>query len=100
MFTWGLIGLFAGIFSQVLKVNRLLLAIYGIFAGILYSLLMDIWTVLWYDNQFHMQLYLTAIVSALPYTIIYAFSNIIFLLWLTKPIGDKLLRIKKKYGII
>lgn len=99
MFTWGLIGLLAGIFSPVLKGNRLLLAIYGIFAGVLYSLLMDIWTVLWYDNQFHMQLYLTAVVSALPYTFIYVFSNIIFLLWLTKPIGDKLLRIKKKYGI-
>ncbi len=99
MFTWGLIGLLAGKFSFVLKTNRFILAIYGALVGILYSFLMDIWTVLWYDNQFHIKLYLVAIVSSLPYTMIYAISNIIFLLCLAKPIGDKLLRIKSKYGI-
>lgn len=99
MFTWGIIGLLAGVCSEKLKKSKVLLALYGVFAGILFSLIMDVWTVFWYENEFNIRLYLAATVSALPYTAIYAASNVIFLLWLSKPFGAKLARIKMKYGI-
>lgn len=99
MFTWGLIGLLAGLLSGALKGNKLILAVYGVFAGVVFSLLMDVWTVLWYQNEFNGKLYLASIMMAMPYTAVYAVSNVIFLLWLRKPMGEKLSRIKLKYGL-
>ena len=53
---------------------------------------MDIWTVLWYSDGFEIELYKAALISAVPYTIIYAVSNVIFLSIIAKPFGRKLNR--------
>ena len=99
MLGFGLIGLFAGYLSRWLVHSKALLVIYGVFAGIAYSFIMDIWTVLWYSGGFDTGLYASAIISALPFTALYAVSNAVFLLILSKPIGNKLNRIKIKYGV-
>ena len=99
MLGFGLIGLFAGYLSRWLVHSKALLVIYGVFAGIAYSFIMDIWTVLWYSGGFDTGLYAAAIISALPFTALYAVSNAVFLLILSKPIGNKLNRIKIKYGV-
>ena len=99
MLAWGLIGLFAGIFSEKLLKSRILLLIYGALTGIAYSFIMDIWTVLWYNQGFDIRLYLAALVSAIHYTLSYAVSNVLFLYLLAKPFGEKLSRIKTKYGV-
>lgn len=99
MFAWGMIGLLAGLLSQPLKKSRLALSAYGIFAGVAYSLFMDIWTVLWYNGGINWPLYAAAVATALPYMISYALSNVVFLLLLGKPFGEKLERIKIKYGV-
>ena len=99
MLAWGLIGFFAGVLSRPLKSSMPLLILYGIIWGILYSFIMDIWTVLWYNRGFSWGLYAGAIVSAIPYTASYVFSNVLFLFFLFKPFGVKLERIKTKYGI-
>lgn len=99
MFAWGLLGFLAGILAKPLKKNKLLLCIFGALAGVLYSLTMDIWTTLWADGSFNVSRYIASVISALPVTAEYAVSNIIFLLILAKPIGDKLERIKRKYGL-
>lgn len=97
MFAWGFSGLIAGILTKQLKNNRILLFIYGAFAGILYSFIMDIWTVLWASSGFDIRSYGAALLTAVPYTISYALSNVLFLLLLFKPIGRRLERIKVKY---
>ena len=99
MMSWGLIGLFAGILSKPLLKSQILLILYGAAAGIAYSFIMDIWTVLWYNQGFNIKLYLAALVSAVPYTISYTVSNMLFLFLLAKPFGEKLQRIKVKYGV-
>ena len=99
MFVWGLIGLIAGLLSKPLKRSRLLLILYGLFAGVIFSLLLDVWTVLWWDGSLNSARYQAAIVSALGFTAVYAVSNTVFLLLLVKPIGSKLQRIKEKYGL-
>lgn len=99
MFVWGLIGFIAGVISNPLKRSRILLGVYGIISGVLFSLLMDVWTVLWWDGSFTLTRYLAATVSAVRFTVVYAVSNVIFLLLLQKPIGKKLERIKDKYGM-
>ena len=99
MFSWGIIGLLAGIFAEKLKKSKVFLSVFGALAGVLYSLLMDIWTVLWADGYFNFARYLAALVSSLQFTVIYAVSNVIFLLLLSKPTGKILQRVKTKYGI-
>ncbi|MBQ4311836.1 MAG: ECF transporter S component, partial [Oscillospiraceae bacterium] len=99
MLAWGLIGMLAGIMAKPLKQNRILLLLYGLIAGISYSFIMDIWTVLAYSEGFSWELYLAALTTAVPYTISYAVSNVLFLALLADPFGEKLERIKKKYGV-
>ena len=99
MFAWGMIGLIAGYLGKPLRKSRVALAVYGAFAGIAYSMIMDIWTVLWYGEGFQWNLYVAALATALPYMIGYAASNVIFLLVLGRPFGEKLQRVKLKYGV-
>ena len=99
MLAWGFIGLISGLISEPLKKSKVLLLIFGVVTGILYSFIMDVWTVLWYNNSFDWGLYSAALLSAVPYTIMYSVSNVIFLFVFAKPIGEKLERVKIKYGV-
>lgn len=99
MLAWGLIGLIAGYLSEPLKKSRILLIVYGAVSGIAYSFIMDIWTVLWYNRGFSIKLYLAALQTAILYTLSYVLSNVLFLYLLGKPFGEKLQRIKVKYGV-
>lgn len=99
MLAWGLIGLFAGFLSKPLKKSRVLLVVYGALCGIAYSFIMDVWTVLWYSGELDPALYLSALAAAAPYTVLYSVSNVIFLWLIAKPFGEKLERVKLKYGI-
>lgn len=98
MFSWGLLGLLAGFLAAPLKRSRILLSLYGIFAGAAYSFIMDVWTVLWYNGTFDPSLYAAALATALPYTLAYALSNLIFLNLLARPFGEKLHRVRVKYN--
>ena len=99
MLAWGLIGLVAGFLSNPLRKSRAALLTYGVLSGVVFSLIMDIWTVLWYNDNFDFTLYLAALATALPHTALYSVSNFIFLWFMAKPFGDKMERIKNKYGI-
>lgn len=100
MFAWGMIGFFAGLVGRKGKVpSKFTLILFGIFAGVFFSLGMDVWGAMSTNGIFTMEAYVLAIGTALPFTIVYAVSNVIFLLLLTRPIIGKLQRMKKKYGI-
>ncbi|MGN1345200.1 MAG: ECF transporter S component [Eubacteriales bacterium] len=99
MLAWGLIGLFAGFLAKPLRKKKAFLLLYGVLSGIAYSFLMDVWTVLGHYDTFNWNLYFAALATAVPYTILYSVSNFIFLWFMAKPFGDKLNRIKIKYGI-
>ena len=92
---WGIIGFLAGILRNKLK-NRITLSLYGVFAGVLYSVILELWNVLWYSNSFDINLYLAFLLSSLPHTAIYAVSNVIFLMLMYKPIGSKLKRAEQR----
>lgn len=99
MFSWGIIGLLAGLFARRLRQSRIWLSVFGVLSGVLYSLLMDIWTVFWADGYFNITRYIAAVGSAAWFTAVYAVSNVIFLMLFAKPIGKILDRISVKYGI-
>lgn len=99
MFAFGFLGLLAGMLAGLLKKNVLLLCLYGIVAGALYSMIMDVWTILWAKESFDAVAYRLALLSALPFTIIYAASNVIFLLLMYRPFGRKMNRMIYKYHV-
>lgn len=99
MMVWGIIGAIAGIGSGLLRKNRFVLYLYSAAAGAMYSLLMDIYTVFWIDGYLNGSRYLTALLTSLPFTVIYAVSNVIFMVVLRKPVGRKLMRVRKKFGL-
>lgn len=99
MFSWGIIGLAAGFAASGLKKSRVRLCVFGALSGLLFSLIMDVWTVLWYDRGFSAAAYAAALAAAAPYAALYSVSNVIFLLLCAKPFGEKLERIRIKYGV-
>lgn len=99
MLAWGLIGHIAGTLHTPLRRSSTLLYLYGAASGVLYSLIMDVWTVLWYQGKLDMTLYAASVLTSLPHMIVYAVSNVIFLAVLFRPFRKKLDRIKLKYGI-
>lgn len=99
MLAFGLCGLFAGYLAPALKKSRVLLLAYGALAGVAYSFIMDVWTVLWYNGNFDFSLYLAALVTAVPHTAVYVISNVAFLALAARPFGEKLERISIKYGL-
>lgn len=101
MLSWGLIGLCAGYLAEPLKKRRWLLLAFGALSGAAYSMVMDVWTVLWYGGEsgFSWALYSAAFLTALPHTLLYAASNLVFLWLLADPVGRKLERIRIKYDV-
>ena len=99
MLAWGLIGMVAGLLGRFLEGHKIRLCIYTLTAGVAYSLIMDIFTVIWEMNGFTVSAYRAVIITALPFTATYALSNVLFTLLLEKPFREKLGRIKVKYEI-
>lgn len=100
MFTWGMIGFIAGLLGKTGKMHKKIpLILFGIFAGVFFSFGMDIWGSLSTTGLFNWEVYVLALSTAVPFTIVYAVSNVIFLLLLAKPIREKLERVKTKYGV-
>lgn len=99
MISWGIIGFLSGVIGEKLLEKRIVLIIFAFFSGILFSLIMDLWTVLNIDKEFNFSRYLVQLISSFPIMIVYSLSNVLFLILLQKPIGKKLKRAKKRYGI-
>ncbi|MBR2293703.1 MAG: ECF transporter S component [Clostridia bacterium] len=103
MLGWGLIGFAAGLLSGPLrrsaKGRRVIICAFGAVSAVLYSLLMDVFSTLWYEETFSLAIYLATAFSALPHTLIYIFSNVVFILLLSPSFSRKLERVEKKYGI-
>lgn len=101
MFVWGFLGYLSGIIYKNIgekQPNMIILSIFGGLGGVVFSLLMDIYTVISYKD-ISFSRYILCVSNSFPFMAIYAISNIIFLLILAKPILTKTNRIKKKYGI-
>lgn len=99
MLAFGTIGLVAGLLAGVLKNHRILLYAFGAVAGVFYSLFLDVYTVLYQDGYFNFWRYAAAVSTSFPMMVLYAFSNILFLFFLAKPIGKVLNRLCLKYGL-
>ena len=99
MTAMGLIGFFGGVLCKPLKKSKIILAFFGVGCGIFYSMFMDIWTTCSATGSLQLSAYLNSVAAAIPFTVIYSVSNVIYLLLLTPPFQRKLDRIAEKYGL-
>lgn len=99
MFAWGIIGFIAGLLSKLLR-NRIAMSVYAGLSGILFSVIMDAYTTLWFGGgSFNLKLFITTASASFPQTVIYVVSNVIFILILGGVIGKKIDRLRIKYNI-
>lgn len=100
MLTWGLIGLFAGILNRHGQLEKKgFLMIYGAFAGIFFSVVMDVWSAFSFDGKFSFSRYIALLITSFPFMVAYMVSNCLFLWFMKDAFMKKLKRIKQKYGI-
>jgi len=103
MFAMGSIGFLAGILFRKgrLKKNKTLLCIFGGLATLLiYGGIMNPAAVLIFQNAPTWQMIAAAYIAGFPFDLIHAAATVIFLLLLSRPMLEKLDRIKIKYGLI
>lgn len=99
MLCWGMIGFAAGLLNRKGLLEKTpLLCVYGALSGVVYSLMMDMWAVLSVDGTIWGGRLFAALLSGLPIMLMYSVSNVLFLLLLKKPLGNKLNRLKTKFG--
>lgn len=100
MLAWGITGYAAGLlFGKKEKPPKVLICILGVAGGVIYSLIMDIWTAISLDGELIFSRWAACVISSLWVTVIYAVSNVIFLLLLSDVFLSKLRRVKLKLGI-
>ena len=99
MLAWGVVGLLAGLLARHLRRSLVLLGVYGAFAGVLFSAIMDVWTVLFLGQGFELTRYAAAMLSSAQVTVAYVVSNVVFVLPLSYPLGRVFQRAKRKYGL-
>lgn len=103
MFALGLIGFLSGIlFNDQIKTKwkLFLLCAFGALATVgIYGQIMDTAFVFMAGQNVTWEMILAAYASGLPMNLIFAAATVFFLLVLTKPLLNKLGRIKKKHGV-
>lgn len=103
MFALGLIGFLSGVlFNDQIKTKfkLFLLCAFGAFATVgIYGQIMDTQFVFSSAQNVTWDMFLAAYASGLPMNLIFAAATVFFLLVLTKPLLNKLGRIKKKHGV-
>lgn len=100
MFAWGIVGFIGGMLRNTIFFKKIYgVLVYGALSGVLFSMIMDVETVLVVDRSFNLSRYFAVFVTSLPYTLIYVVSNVVFLILLYKPLLKKLQRVKDKYNL-
>jgi len=103
MFALGLTGFFAGVLfkKNILKKTRLSLSIYGFISTFLiYGGVMNMASVLMYTDKANLKMFLASYISGIPYDLVHSISTVFFLYFLSKPMIEKLDRIRIKYGML
>lgn len=103
MFAFGVIGFLAGILYQkgILKARKLDLCIYGFLSVFLiYGGIMNPASILMSYGYITKESLIAYYISGAPVDLVHATSTVIFLWFMSRPLLEKLERIKRKYGLI
>ena len=103
MFCFGIIGFIAGILFKKgrLKKNKLQLCIYGgLSTFFIYGGIINIGSLLMFTSHFSFKAIMATYASGIPFDLVHAAATVFFLFIMSKPMIEKLDRIKIKYGFI
>jgi len=103
MFAMGVIGFLAGVLFRrgLLRRGRLPLCVFGGLAAIvIYGGIMNPANVLMYNAHPNFAMFLSAFVVGFPMDLIQAVATVFFLWFASRPMLEKLDRIKVKYGLV
>ncbi|MCI2106362.1 MAG: ATP-binding cassette domain-containing protein [Intestinimonas sp.] len=103
MFTMGVIGFLAGVLFRkgLLRRTRLSLAIFGgIAAIVIFGGIMNPASALMWQNKINGKIILAYYVTGFPMDLVQAAATAFFLWFLSRPMLEKLDRIKVKYGLV
>lgn len=103
MFAFGVIGFLAGILYQkgILKARKPDLSIYGFLSVFLiYGGIMNPASILMSYGYITKESLIAYYISGAPVDLVHATSTVIFLWFMSRPLLEKLERIKRKYGLI
>ncbi|HBC95092.1 MAG TPA: ECF transporter S component [Pelotomaculum sp.] len=103
MFCFGLIGFLAGILFKkgFLKKERLPLCLYGGLSTLfIYGGIIDLGSLLMFTPQFSWPALIAIYISGFWFNVVHAVATVFFLFVLSRPMIEKLDRIKIKYGLL
>ncbi|MFJ6975905.1 MAG: ECF transporter S component [Ligilactobacillus ruminis] len=100
MVSWGLIGVLSGIFRSQLDKHKWKIYLFGAFSGVLYSFIMDVFSVIWQDRGFNLARFIAYAAGSAPFCAVYAFSNVVFLLILGPRMIRSIGRVVLKYDLL
>ncbi|CDA72889.1 putative metal ion ABC transporter membrane-spanning subunit [Ruminococcus sp. CAG:579] len=100
MVSWGLIGVLSGIFRSQLGKHKWQMYLFGAFSGVLYSFIMDVFSVIWQDRGFNLARFIAYAAGSAPFCAVYAFSNVVFLLILGPRMIRSIGRVVLKYDLL
>lgn len=99
MFALGTVGIISGLIGKTRFSNStVLLCVWGFVAGILYSIIVDIHTLLYFGSALNLSLAIATILSGVVFGLILSVSTVIFIAVLSRPILFAVKRVKVKYG--
>lgn len=103
MLAFGMVGFIAGLFYQkgLLRMNRFALSLFGsISCFIIYGGIMNPASLFMYSSVITKEALLATYIYGAPMDLVHAISTFVFLFLFSKPLLEKLARIKLKYGLI
>jgi len=103
MFCFGIIGFLAGILFDkgLLKKTKLSLCIFGGLATlIVYGGIINIGSLLMFTSKFSWEALMATYASGFYFDLVHAIATVIFLYFISRPMLEKLERIKRKYGLV
>lgn len=103
MFCFGIIGFVAGILFKkgLLKNTRLALCLFGGLATFfIYGGIINIGSLMMFTSTFSWEALLATYASGFWFDMVHAIATVVFLAILSRPMLEKLERIKSKYGLI
>ena len=74
--------------------------LFGAFSGVLYSFIMDVFSVIWQDGGFNLARFIAYAAGSAPFCAVYAFSNVVFLLILGPRMIRSIGRVVLKYDLL
>lgn len=103
MLGFGIIGFLAGILFEksILKKNRIILSLFGFFSTlVIYGILVNFSSVIMWQNKITLEILVASWVVGLPADLVHSFATVFFLWFISKPMIEKLERVRTKYGLM